>query len=415
MNRGAFSTGIALFASIGLAVACGGDDDAGMTPTANDGGDPRIDGSSSSGGNDGAPPPDAAPAGPKTFLEIGDAINDGSIDSVARDDTHVYISVHAVGEAESRLEKRSLVDGKLDSTFGTNGRIAIQVNSWVTVDAERVYLAGLDWKLRALAKANGAEQWATEPIEMNATRGIAVDPTGVYVIGASWSSGFGGWVARKYVLATGAEIPEFAPSDFPSVYQGTDATQIIVRPAANEVVVGGRVVEGSGPNSNTYFAVHLLDAANGATKWSKKYDASIYRDELFHLVASDFSVFALGASQAVPQLTKFTLADGATPAGYPLTSLRGAPRKIAVDATSLYLAGPGGFDKRTAATGVVEGFGGPDGGLATSNGFEIVDVFGMWIDGATIFTVGSGRAGTDAGSTPPQLFVERRSSVTGAL
>ena len=149
---------------------------------------------------------------------------------VAVDGTGIYVvgvdSVSAGSDPEWRIEKRSLGDGSVlwtqkenPSTAGYNSGQPSDAPRAVAVDATGVYVVGYDyvpgnqeWRIEKRSLSTGALTWTQ--IENPSTsddepKGIAVDGTGVYVVGYDQSPGNGEWRIEKRSLSTGALITTF--------------------------------------------------------------------------------------------------------------------------------------------------------------------------------------------------------------
>jgi len=145
-----------------------------------------------------------------------------SASGVAVDGTGVYVvgRDRAPGNDEWRIEKRSLGDGSViwaqteNPSGSTSGRAR-----YIAIDATGIYVAGVDnvpgndeWRIEKRSLTTGAVVWtqtsnpSTGPDE---TMGIAVDGTGVYVVGYDNLPGDSEWRIEKRSLTTGALVTTF--------------------------------------------------------------------------------------------------------------------------------------------------------------------------------------------------------------
>ena len=123
-----------------------------------------------------------------------------------------------------RIEKRGLTDGSLIPTFGTGGVIMENpssggdVASDVTVDGSGMYVTGYDyslgsgnseWRIEKRSLTDGSLLWSqtSNPSDgYDVTYGVAVDSSGVFVVGYDSSSGNLQWRIEKRRLADGTLI-----------------------------------------------------------------------------------------------------------------------------------------------------------------------------------------------------------------
>jgi len=147
---------------------------------------------------------------------------------VAVDGSGVYIvgydSDSSNGHFEWRIEKRDLTTGAFISTFGSGGAISEHISNrddtayGVAVDGTGVYVVGYDentvdnlaeWRIEKRDLNSGALIWsASEHISTgyDIAAGVAVDGTGVYVVGYDQNTpgNLNEWRIEKRDLTTGA-------------------------------------------------------------------------------------------------------------------------------------------------------------------------------------------------------------------
>ena len=137
--------------------------------------------------------------------------------SIAIDSTAVYIVGHDFdsGNAQWRMEKRSLVDGNLAAGFGVGGVVTSNASPHgdaalgITVDSTAVYVTGYDqspgygnsqWRIekRSLTDGNLVAEFGTGGVvTSNPSAGgdvavsIAMDSTAIHVVGIDYSPGPG--------------------------------------------------------------------------------------------------------------------------------------------------------------------------------------------------------------------------------
>ena len=345
---------VALVAT-GASIACGDDDPAGAAPDAGvegsgsssgDGGGADGASSSSSGGTSGAPL--------VAWSVLGEAVSEGAVKSVARDDTHVFISSTGTGaHAGSHVEKRRLSDGQLETGFGDGGYVALPPSSFITVDATAIYVASLDLTLRKLAKADGAQLWENvDETGKAAARGIAVDASGVYVAAATFTAGFGSWVAMKLALDTGAVLPAFKPS-LPNVFGGTSPRAIVRGKAA--LFIGGDIANSSSAPTNYAWRVQALDPETGASRWDEEDDPTQYSDTLRDVAVTDTHVYAIIRDYSTgAKALAWDAANGTALVGFK-PAVKDDPYRLATAGGAVYLGSLTGVRAVDPASGAATG------------------------------------------------------------
>jgi hypothetical protein len=153
---------------------------------------------------------------PSAYFDVANAIK---IDS-----TYMYVAGRdeTLGDYKFqwRIEKRSLVDGSLDTSFGTGGIITSNPTSYdellndITIDSQYLYAFGFDdtkgspayqWRMekRSLLDGSlvptfgiGGTITSGNPVCYRANS-ITLDSTYIYAVGADWPSSYGQWRIEK--------------------------------------------------------------------------------------------------------------------------------------------------------------------------------------------------------------------------
>ena len=188
--------------------------------------------------------------------------------AVAVDGSGLYIAGYdsSPGNTEWRIEKRSLTTGSLMGAFGSSGIIQENPSSgydWaysVAVDGSGLYLAGNDnspsnseWRIEkrslttgSLIVAFGSGGVVRENVSSgdDGASGVAVDDSGVYVVGYDSSPGVGDWEWRieKRNLTDGSVIRTLTEN--PS--SGDDEAAAVAVAHGSVYVVGGDESPGPG-------------------------------------------------------------------------------------------------------------------------------------------------------------------------
>ncbi|MFC1506248.1 hypothetical protein ACFLQ6_04160, partial [Thermoproteota archaeon] len=128
---------------------------------------------------------------------------------------------------EWRIEKRNLTDGSLISSFGIGGIIKSNPSSQfdkalgVSIDSTGLYVVGYDevpgdaqWRIEKRNLADGSIIWVktSNPSDMfDRALKVAVDQTGVYIIGTDRSNGYSDeqWRIEKRNLVDGEYVASF--------------------------------------------------------------------------------------------------------------------------------------------------------------------------------------------------------------
>jgi hypothetical protein len=167
--------------------------------------------------------------------------NDAAM-AVAVDSSGVYIvgydSASNNGHFEWRIEKRDLSTGAFISGFGSGGAVSEHISNrddvayGVAIDTTGLYIVGYDentagnipeWRIEKRDLNTGALTWSvSEPISTasngDIALGVAVDGSGVYVVGYDTNTGCGNlsasseWRIEKRDLTTGGLIGTFGSS-----------------------------------------------------------------------------------------------------------------------------------------------------------------------------------------------------------
>src|SRR3972149_1729100 len=139
---------------------------------------------------------------------------------VAVDGSGIYIvgldSYLHYGNSRWRIEKRSLTDGSVIWTQASNPSANMDRASDVAVDGTGVYIVGYDyylgngrWRIEKRSLTDGSVIWtqASNPsASYDWASGVAVDGSGVYIVGFDSYSGGGRWRVEKRSLTDGSVI-----------------------------------------------------------------------------------------------------------------------------------------------------------------------------------------------------------------
>jgi hypothetical protein len=320
---------------------------------------------------------------------------------VAVDGTGVYVAGvdGSPGNLQWRIEKRSLVDGSVIWTQTNNPSGGPDWAFGVAVDGTGVYVAGVDespgnlqWRIEKRSLVDGSVIWTqtNNPSgDSDWARGVAVDGTGVYVVGCDGSPGNSQWRIEKRSLVDGSVIwtQTNNPSGGPDWAFGVavDGTGVYVvgwdespgnlqwRIEKRSLVDGsviwtqtnnpsggwdwacGVAVDGTGvyvvgwdesPGTDDYqWRIEKRSLTNGDLIWSKTSNPSNVLDWAFGVAVDGTGVYVVGddgsPGNSQWRIEKRSLVDGSviwTQTNNPSDILDSA-HGVAVDGTGVYAAG----------------------------------------------------------------------------
>ena len=370
--------------------------------------------------------PVSAPAPPNQGVPIWTRTENPSstLDQPARvavDGTGSYVIGYdySPGNAEWRIEKRSLGDGSIIWTQVENPSTDSDSPSAVAVDGTGLYVAGNDlslggtnfeWRIEKRSLTTGAITWTqieNPSTGFDVAYALAVDGSGLYVAGVDQVLGNTQWRIEKRSLTTGALIATF----------GTAGVEL-ENPSSSSDSPLGLAVDGSGLYVVGYDAAlvsneewhiekrslttGLLVAAFGSGGVAVD-NPSSGNDDAYAVVVDGTGVYVVGIDQ-VPgnpewRIEKLQLSDGSPVSAFGSSGVvqedHGSgddepSAQVAIDGTGIYVPGydqlPGNYEWR------VEKFGLGDGSVAwsqTENPSTSGDeAYGIAVDGTGVYVAG---------------------------
>jgi len=196
-------------------------------------------------------------------------------EDVAVDTSGIYVvgSDQSPGNSEWRIEKRGLTNGSLISTFGSGGVVTSNPSDvgdralGVAVDASGVYIVGydqslgnLEWRIEKRALTDGSLIWSqTEnpSLQYDVAHGVAVDGSGVYIVGWDFIPGSYEWRMEKRNL-------------------GIPASKLVVTVSPSAVTAGSWTSKYTVQRQDQYgnpvtFGSTTVDLASTSTGTNKKF------------------------------------------------------------------------------------------------------------------------------------------------
>jgi hypothetical protein len=224
---------------------------------------------------------------------------------IAVDSSGVYIVGYDIspGNNEWRIEKRSLTTGALIASFGTGGVVTSNPSTGddkaygIAVDVSGIYIVGFDsstatseWRIEKRSLTDGLLIWL-QTIDASGgsdvAYGIAIDGTGIYVVGQSRASGSLdlAWRMEKRTLDSGALT--WSQTSNPSTADDE------ARGAA--VDVSGVYIVGRASTSGYHeWRIEKRSLTAGAPMWQQTSNPSASWDETRDVAVDSSGIYVVG-------------------------------------------------------------------------------------------------------------------------
>jgi hypothetical protein len=372
------------------------------------------------------------------------------VSAIAIDSTAMYVVGYdySPGNYQWRIEKRSLTDGSLVPGFGTGGVVTSDNSTntdmaWdIAIDSTAIYVVGGDsslgnaqWRIEKRSLTDGSpdpEFGAGGVVTSNPgsgsdyARAIAIDSTAMYVVGDDSSLGNAQWRIEKRSLTSGNLDPEFGTSGVVTSNpgSGTDLAEAIAIDSTAMYVVG----YDSSPGNNQW-RIEKRSLTDGylvsefGTYGVVTVNPGSGSDLARGITIDSTAIYVVGWDSSSGnnqwRIEKRSLTDGSLASGFgtggvvtvnPSTGGDHA-YSIAIDSTAIYVVGddysPGNpqwrIEKRSLTDGsLASGFG--TGGVVTSNPSTFSDgTTDIAIDSTAMYVVG-----TDYSPGNTQWRIEKR-------
>lgn len=272
--------------------------------------------------------------------------------AVTADNSGLYIvgkDVASVPGEQWRMEKRNLQNGSLiwqQTSHPSNGN---DVALGVAVDSTGIYVAGIDqspspfnsqWRIEKRMLGNGSLIWSTvsDPdTGYDTPYGLAVDNTGVYIIGTgglsscSWASGGYDcqWRIEKRSLVNGGLIWS----------QSTNPSNAEDKPFAISLDPSGIYIVGIDSSLGGYdyqWRIEKRSLQNGSLLWNQTSNPSNWVDWAYGVAVDSTGVYIVGGNPW--RIEKRTLGDGQLLWSESVVNNPGA-HGVAVDSGGIYITG----------------------------------------------------------------------------
>jgi len=221
---------------------------------------------------------------------------------VAVDGSGIYIvgldSYLHYGNSRWRIEKRSLADGSVSWTKTSNPSADDDTAYSVAVDGSGVYIVGYDdypgnnrWRIEKRSLTDGSVIWtqASNPsANMDRASDVAVDGTGVYIVGYDYYLGNGRWRIEKRSLTDGSVI--WTQASNPSA--GSDMTTGVAVDGSGVYIVGYDYYLG---DSNPRWRIEKRSLMYGTNIWNKTSNPSAFYDWASGVAVDSSGVYTVGS------------------------------------------------------------------------------------------------------------------------
>jgi hypothetical protein len=273
---------------------------------------------------------------------------------IAVDDTGVYIVGYdnKKGNERWRIEKRSLTDGSLTWLKTSNPSSGEDKANGVAVDDTGVYIVGYDnkkgnmrWRIEKRSISDGGLLWrkTSNPSSgSDVANSVAVDETGVYIVGYDNKKGNERWRIEKRSLADGSLL--WRKTTNPS--SGNDRANSVAVDDTGVYIVGND--EKHGENDDRW-RIEKRSLTDGSLIWIKTKNPLDYPDEPYSVAVYGSDIYIVGYDSVDftdqrSRIEKRSTVDGSLiwfkhqGNGYNLI------HGVAVDASGVYIIGPKKLD-----------------------------------------------------------------------
>jgi preprotein translocase subunit Sss1 len=277
---------------------------------------------------------------------------DDSAQSVAVDSTGIYVVgyAEAPGNRYWRIEKRSLNDGSLIWATTTDPSSGDDYAYSVAIDSTGIYIVGNDrslgpinyqWRIEKRSISTGELIWATTTNPSNSVdsaQSVAVDSTGIYVVGYDYAPGNYQWRIEKRNLNDGSLI--WSVTSNPS--SGSDVAYSVAVDSTGIYVVG---IDRSLGTFNSQWRIEKRNLNDGSLIWSVTSNPSSGDDYAYSVAVDSTGIYVVGIDYS-PGNYQWRIEKRSTSTGALIWSVTSNPSSggdyaysVAVDSTGIYVVG----------------------------------------------------------------------------
>jgi len=279
--------------------------------------------------------------------------------AVAVDSTGVYVvgddSYPGSTNTRWRMEKRNLTTGSVIWTQTSNPSSYVDSASAVAVDGTGVYIVGYDsypgsgnarWRIEKRSLTDGSVIWvkASNPSSYwDVATGVAVDSTGVYIVGSDkYADPSGRWRMEKRSLTDGSVI--WTQASNPSIYR--DEAYGVAVDGSGVYIVGYDNYFGCNffGFCNSRWRMEKRNLTTGNSIWTKTSNASTSWDETTAITVGG-AVYSVG-SDSYPGDDRWRMEKRSILSGTSLWTKTSNPSSsydeaygVAVDGSGVYIVG----------------------------------------------------------------------------
>ena len=229
-----------------------------------------------------------------------------SIWQVAVDGSGVYLVGYDsfLGDLQWRMEKRSLIGGGLLWTQTNNPSAGADVAFGVAVDSSGVYIVGIDaspgndeWRIEKRSLADGELLWAqtsNPSVGVDWAVGVAVDASGIYVVGYDTFPGDLEWRFEKRSLIDGelmwSQTGNPTQGEASGIYLG-DRAFGVAADSSGIYVVGFDNIPGP---DDVEWRIEKRSLTDGKLIWNQTNNLSPREDRAFSVAVGSSGIYAIG-------------------------------------------------------------------------------------------------------------------------
>ena len=218
---------------------------------------------------------------------------------VVIDSSGVYVAGHQHTDCDQwRIEKRSLSTGSLIWTQVSHPSSGNDYANDIAIDSTGIYVVGSDtspgdhqWRIEKRSLSSGSLLWSQVSNPGSGTdtvKGVAVDSTGVYVVGPDFSPGNYQWRIEKRSLSTGSLI--WSQVSNPS--SGQDYAHDVAVDSTGVYIAGNDASPG-----NYQWRIEKRSLSTGELLWTATRNPSGSNDEGSGIATDGSGVYMVGSDR----------------------------------------------------------------------------------------------------------------------